>query len=48
MRIQNKVKKAVESLEFFTSHQWEFTNDNLVMIMKQMNEYDARVIANSK
>lgn len=44
MRIQNKVKKAVTSLEFFTSHQWEFTNDNLFMIMKQMNEYDAKVM----
>lgn len=44
MRIQNKVKKAVETLEYFTSHQWEFTNDNLFMLMKEMNEYDAKVI----
>ena len=44
MRIQSKLKKATETLEFFTCHQWEFTNDNIFMLLNQMNEVDAKVL----
>ncbi len=40
VRLQKKIKKAVEVLEYFTTKQWEFTNDNFYMIMKELNETD--------
>ena len=43
MRVQSKLKKATETLEFFTTHQWEFTNDNIFMLLNQMNEVDNKV-----
>jgi hypothetical protein len=42
--LQNKIKKAVQILEFFTTKQWEFTNDNIFMLMKEMNSKDNEVI----
>jgi fatty acyl-CoA reductase len=43
MRVQSKLKKATETLEFFTTHQWEFTNDNIFMLLNQMNEVDSKI-----
>ncbi len=40
--MQTKLQKGVETLEFFTSTQWEFTNDNIYSIIDQMNEVDNR------
>ena len=44
MRLQQKCKKAVGILEYFTTREWEFTNDNLFMLMKQLNETDRRIL----
>lgn len=43
VRLQKKIKKAVEVLEYFTTKQWEFTNDNFYMIMKELNETDNQI-----
>jgi alcohol-forming fatty acyl-CoA reductase len=43
VRLQQKCKKAVEILEYFTTKQWEFTNDNLFMLMKELNETDTQI-----
>lgn len=43
MRIQSKLDKAVGSLEFFTTHQWEWTNDNMFMLQSKMNSFDSRI-----
>ena len=43
VRLQQKIKKAVVVLEYFTTKQWEFTNDNYLMIMKELNEADNKV-----
>ena len=40
VRLQSKLQKGVETLEFFTSTQWEFTNDNIYGIINEMNEID--------
>ena len=44
VRVQSRIKKAVNTLEFFTSTQWEFTNDNIYMLTEEMNEVDNKVI----
>jgi len=33
----------MEILEFFTTKQWEFTNDNIFMLLDQLNETDIQV-----
>lgn len=43
VRLQQKIKKAVVVLEYFTTKQWEFTNDNYLMIMNELNETDNKV-----
>jgi fatty acyl-CoA reductase len=43
VRLQSRIQKAVQTLEFFTSTQWEFTNDNFYAIMSEMNEVDNKV-----
>lgn len=42
VRIQDKLRKAVSSLEFFTSNSWTFTNDNLNMLYNSMQEEDRK------
>ncbi len=44
VRLQSRIRKAVETLEFFTSNQWEFTNDNVHYLINEMNQTDNRVI----
>lgn len=43
VKLQSKVEKAISVLEFFTTRQWEFTNDNIFLLMKEMNQYDKQV-----
>lgn len=43
VRLQSRIKKAVETLEFFTSTQWEFTNDNVYKLISEMNEVDNKM-----
>lgn len=42
VRIQDRLSKAVTTLEFFTSHEWHFSNDNIYMLLSKMNEDDKR------
>jgi fatty acyl-CoA reductase len=42
VRLQAKLARGVETLEFFTSTQWEFTNDNIWAIQAEMNGEDRR------
>ena len=44
VRLQLKIKKAVEILEYFTTKEWVFSNDNLFMLMKELNEVDFQVL----
>ena len=44
MKIQGKIKKAVEILEFFTMKEWNFTNENIYKLMNEMNETDNMVL----
>lgn len=43
VRLQGRIAKAVETLEFFTSTEWEFSNENIYMIMNEMNEVDNKI-----
>lgn len=43
VRLQSRIQKAVVTLEFFTSTQWEFTNDNVFKMISEMNEVDNKV-----
>lgn len=38
--VQNKLSKAVECLEYFTTHQWQWTDDNVQLLLAQMSETD--------
>mgnify|MGYP001810344392 CR=1 FL=1 len=41
--MQKKAKKALSVLEYFTTHQWEFTNDNIFMLINNMSEIDNKI-----
>jgi hypothetical protein len=43
VRLQRKMKKAVEILEFFTTNQWHFSNENVFSLMHQLNDTDTEV-----
>ncbi len=43
VRLQHRICKAVETLEYFTSTEWEFTNENIFNIENEMNETDRKV-----
>ena len=40
VRMQDRLSKATKTLEFFTSHEWNFQNDNLFALMSKMSEAD--------
>lgn len=40
IKIQNKLEKAVGCLEYFTTHQWRFTDDNVRELLTHMNASD--------
>ncbi|XP_050411119.1 fatty acyl-CoA reductase 1 [Patella vulgata] len=43
VKIQDKLWKAVKSLEFFTSHEWKFANDNINMLAEHMTAKDREI-----
>lgn len=40
MRVQNKILRAVTSLQFFTTHEWRFLNDNMMDLITKMHPED--------
>ncbi|CAG5119961.1 unnamed protein product [Candidula unifasciata] len=42
VRIQDRLSKAVTTLEYFTSNEWHFHNDNIFMLLSKMSEEDKR------
>lgn len=51
VRIQDRLWKAVKTLEFFTSRQWNFSNDNVFILLSKLStedkktfQFDPRVI----
>lgn len=40
VNVQHKLTKAVECLEYFTTHQWSFTDDNVRALLTHMNQKD--------
>lgn len=40
VKIQNKLDKAVGCLEYFTTHQWRFTDDNVSELLTHMSASD--------
>lgn len=40
VKIQNKLEKAVGCLEYFTTHQWRFTDDNVRELLTHMSVSD--------
>merc|ERR1712127_364033 len=43
VRLQGKIATAVLALEFFTSTEWTFTNDNVYKVIGEMNEVDNKL-----
>lgn len=43
VRVQTKLQRAVSCLEFFTTHEWRFTNENMVRLLGQMSPADRKV-----
>ncbi|RUS86138.1 hypothetical protein EGW08_006086 [Elysia chlorotica] len=42
VKIQDRLSKAVTTLEFFTSNEWTFHNDNIFLLLNRMSEEDKR------
>ena len=40
--LQAKIKKSANILEYFTVREWEFSNENLFMLMNAMNSIDTQ------
>lgn len=45
VKIQHKLAKAVECLEYFTTHQWRFTDDNVRNLLTHMSAKDRKTFA---
>ncbi|KAF4523936.1 hypothetical protein B566_EDAN011190 [Ephemera danica] len=43
MRIQEKLQRAVACLEFFTTHEWRFTNENVIRLADRLSPRDRRL-----
>ena len=43
VRIQAKLRKAVETLEFFTSTEWHFSNANIFALIDEMSDVDNKM-----
>lgn len=43
VRVQTKLQRAVSCLEFFTTHEWRFTNENMVRLLGQMQPADRKL-----
>ncbi|XP_069702736.1 putative fatty acyl-CoA reductase CG5065 [Periplaneta americana] len=42
VRLHKKVNQAVSCLQFFTTHEWQFTNDNVVRLLSHLNPHDRK------
>lgn len=40
IKVQDRLAKSVQCLEYFTTHQWKFHSDNLQMLLDSMREDD--------
>lgn len=40
VKVQDKIAKAVECLEYFTTHQWRFKDDNVKALLNAMSQSD--------
>lgn len=43
VRIQQKIDKAMKTLEYFSSNGWEYSCDNVLQLNDQMSETDKKV-----
>ncbi|KAJ8298923.1 hypothetical protein KUTeg_022983 [Tegillarca granosa] len=43
VKIQDRLRKAVASLDFFTSREWNFSTTNMYMLLGKMSEEDRKV-----
>lgn len=42
VRTQEKLKKAAECLEYFSTHQWHFSNTNVVALQDRLSTEDRK------
>jgi alcohol-forming fatty acyl-CoA reductase len=42
IKVQDKLAKSVQCLEYFTTHQWKFNGDNVQMLLDSMQENDRK------
>lgn len=40
IKVQDKLAKSVECLEYFTTHQWKFHGDNVLALLDSLEEKD--------
>jgi alcohol-forming fatty acyl-CoA reductase len=40
IKVQDKLAKSVECLEYFTTHQWKFHGDNVLSLLDALDEKD--------
>jgi len=40
IKVQDKLAKSVECLEYFTTHQWKFHGDNVLALLDALEEKD--------
>uniref|UniRef100_A0A1B6CB27 Fatty acyl-CoA reductase n=1 Tax=Clastoptera arizonana TaxID=38151 RepID=A0A1B6CB27_9HEMI len=43
MKIQRKLIKATACLEYFTTHEWRFNNDNMLKLLEEMQPADRKL-----
>lgn len=42
IKVQDKLAKSVECLEYFTTHQWKFHGDNVLALLDALEEKDRK------
>lgn len=43
VKLQHKISKSINALEYFTCRSWNFTNENLFNLAKAINVKDNKV-----
>jgi fatty acyl-CoA reductase len=43
VRVQKKLQQAAKCLEFFTTHEFKFTNDNVTQLMAHLHPLDRKM-----
>lgn len=43
VRVNQKLQKSIRSLDYFTSNQWVFSNDNLLSLLEKLSSADKKV-----